>query len=256
MPYHNPLNLQIITNLCSVLRQPSYPCIGFCLDSDGQLRGSYDAQRNIAYIDGGLSLDDILMKHLGSLTLAEKYTLSITLTSSLLQLSHTPWFGEESCSKADIIFLRAKNTRSSPKQALVDFQHPYLTREHKPNNTVIVRRQTAPGNDSSKLLALGVILLEIWNSQPIESLRKPEDLGPDNQPNEATNLLALRRWLNEGDRGEISMGVLSAIEYCSKCFMEPNASLQDESFAKTVQEHVLAPLVEEIELLFGPVVTG
>ncbi|EXJ78184.1 hypothetical protein A1O3_09345 [Capronia epimyces CBS 606.96] len=105
LPCPNPSQLQIVTDLCSILQNPCHPCIGFCLDGEGHLRGAYNAQRSVAYVDGGASLEDVLTNN--GLDRQEQYNLSITLTSSMLQLSHTPWL-QETWSKADIIFLRAK----------------------------------------------------------------------------------------------------------------------------------------------------
>lgn len=188
-PYLDPSRLQVVTNLCSVLQQPSHPWIGFCLDSEGHLRGAYPAQpRALAYVENAVSLGDMLVKRQGSLSKEEAYSLSITLSSSLLQLSHTPWLGQ-SWDKADIIFLRAKDGSG----LFVDMKHPYLTREHTSNNTGVIRHNAYPGNDCSKLLSLGVLLMEIDSGQPIENLRLPEDLGPNNEPNELSNLQAARR---------------------------------------------------------------
>ncbi|KAF2809247.1 uncharacterized protein BDZ99DRAFT_534021 [Mytilinidion resinicola] len=67
--------------------------------------GAVPAQRSITFVDDGVSLDNLLVK--SALIPQEKYALSITLTSSLLQLSHTLWL-PNSWNKTDIIFLRAK----------------------------------------------------------------------------------------------------------------------------------------------------
>ncbi|KAF3195663.1 hypothetical protein TWF225_000059 [Orbilia oligospora] len=189
-PYQDPSQLQIVTDLCSILQNPRHPCIGFCLDSDGHLRGSYNAQREFASTEGETTLQDILTKQPGSLSLQERYNLSITLTSSMLQLSHTPWL-QEGWSKADIIFLNAKGGRSMPRTK-VDIQRPYLTREHKQIAT-LARKSSGEPNDSSKVLALGIMLLEIWYGLPIEKFMLPDDLGPNNRETEITYLQAARR---------------------------------------------------------------
>ncbi|OCL00859.1 uncharacterized protein K441DRAFT_599828 [Cenococcum geophilum 1.58] len=252
LPYHNPSQLQIVTNLCSILQSPCYPCIGFCLDNDGHLRGAYNAQRSVAYVDE-VSLEDILKKNPGTFSQQERYNLSITLTSSLLQLSNTPWL-QETWNKTDIIFLRAKDECPLSRIA-VDVKHPYLTREHK-QTTTFVRRGSGEPKDSSKVVALGIMLLEICYGLPIEELLRPEDLGPNNRPTEISYLQAARRWLmgKEGD-GEFSFAFVKAIWYCLQCFMNPSASLSDQAFLKTIKEHVLVPLEEEMNmLLFGPLV--
>jgi hypothetical protein len=191
------------------------------------------------------------MKKPGTLNQQERYNLSITLTSSLLQLSHTPWL-QGTWNKADIIFLRAKD--GCPMSGIaVDIKHPYLTREYK-QTTTLVRRSSDEPNDSSKVVALGVMLLEICYGLPIEEILRPEDLGPNNRPTEISYLQAARRWLmgKEGT-GEFSFAFVKAIRYCLQCFMDPCASLSNQAFSKTIEEHVLAPLEKEMNmLLFGP----
>ena len=224
-----------------------------CVDSDGHLRGTYKAQRSVAYVEESVSLEDILKKKLCTFTQKERYNLSIALTSSLLQLSHTPWL-QESWNKNSIVFLRAKGSSSSSVTA-VDVMHPYLTREHKEINTPVRQRSGEP-NDSLKIVALGIMLLEITYGVLIEDLLRLEDLGPNHMPNEASYLQAARRWLmgKEG-KGQFSFAFQEAISYCLKCFVEPGAILSDEAFAKTIEDRVWRPLEDEMDILLnGPVV--
>ncbi|EGX52137.1 hypothetical protein AOL_s00043g527 [Orbilia oligospora ATCC 24927] len=169
----------------------------------------------------------------------------------MLQLSHTPWL-QEGWSKADIIFLNAKGGRSMSRTK-VDIQRPYLTREHKQIAT-LARKSSGEPNDSSKVLALGIMLLEIWYGLPIERLMEPDDLGPNNRETEITYLQAARRCvMDKAGKGDFSFAFIKAISYCLQCFMNPSASLSDLAFSKTIEEQVLAPLEAEMNmLLFGP----
>ncbi|EXJ78185.1 hypothetical protein A1O3_09346 [Capronia epimyces CBS 606.96] len=98
------------------------------------------------------------------------------------------------------------------------------------------------------------MLLEICYLRPIEELLVPEDLGPNNQPTEISYLQAARRWLMEKKgKGEFSFAFLNAISYCLQCFMNPYASLSNQAFSKTIEERILVPLEDEMNmLLFGP----
>lgn len=248
-PYSDPSKLQVVTNLCSVLEKPSSPWIGFCLDINGHLRGAYPARpRALAYVENAVSLGEMLVKLQGLHSKEDAYSLSITLSSSLLQFSHTPWLGH-SWDKADIVFLRAKDGSALS----VDVEHPYLIREHTLDDTRQIQRNAYPGSDSSKVLGLGILLVEICSGQPIESLRHPEDLGPSGEPNEITNLQAIRRWiLEQENKGNLTPAFRSAISHCLKCFVDPTASLQNPDFRRTVEEQVIAPLEDEMNYLFGP----
>jgi hypothetical protein len=246
-PYENPSQLQVVTNICSIIQQPEYPWIGFCIDTNGHLRGAYPVPaRSIAYFQREVSLGDILGSQPGLLTPQDQYVLSITLTSCLLQLAHTPWLSQ-SWNKGNIVFLRAKDGSSH----LVDVKHPYLTLQHTSEHVEVIRNNV--GNDSSKLLALGVMLLEICSGKPIEHLWKSGDLAP-NSPTELANLNAARRWLMEREYdGLVSFAYRRAIQHCLKCFVDPVANLDNEDFARNVKEQVLMPLEEEMNFfLYGP----
>lgn len=250
LPYADPSQLQIVTDLCSILQQPCYPCIGFCVDDNGCLRGAYPAHdRSAAYVENGIGLDEILTDRSRSLSKDEVYNLSITLAPSLLQLSHTPWL-QQTWHKANIIFLRASNDSA----VTVDIKHPYLAREHKSDHLQLIRHHSVSENDCSKILALGIMLLEICCGQPIENLRRPEDLCPKNEPNELSNLGTARRCLLEQKgKGNISFAFYSAISHCLKCFVDPEANLDNMEFTRNMEEQVLAPLEEEQNaLLYGP----
>ena len=134
----------------------------------------------------------------------------------------------------------------------VGVKHPYLTREHK-QATQLVRRSDKL-NDSSKIAALGIMLLEICYGLPIEELLRPEDLGPQNEATEISYLRAVRRCLmGKESNGEFSFAFTEAISYCLQCFTNPGASLSNNEFSKTIKDHVLAPLEQEMNmLLFGP----
>lgn len=241
--------LQVITDLCSIIQNPCHPCIGLCVDNQGQLRGTYNAEHELKYVDGGISLEDILQKHPGDLGLKERYDLSITLISSLLQLSHTPWL-QESWNKSDIVFFRAHNGGSKAKLG-VDVKHPYLTREHQ-QTTPLIHRSIDEVTDSSRILALGIMLLEICSGLPIEHHLKDEDRGCNDQYTEISHLQAVHRLLQEHEN-DFSWAFSEAISYCLQCFMKPRASLSDHVFSKTIENNVLAPLENErTTLLYGP----
>ena len=96
--------------------------------------------------------------------------------------------------------------------------------------------------------------MEIKSGRPVEDLRLPEDLGPNNQPNEPTNMQVTRRWiLEQKEKGDLTFGFYSAISQCLRCFADPTASLQNSDFRRTIEEQVLAPLENEMNIrMHGP----
>lgn len=176
------------------------------------------------------------------LSTEEIYSLSVTLSSSLLQLSHTPWL-IHSWTKSNILFLRAKKASVSR----IDFKHPYLTTEHIHGAAIASPRQ----NDSRNVLALAILLVEILSRQPIESLRRPQDMGTDQQPNEFTDLQVMHIWIREQEElGNLTSVFRSAISHCLKCFVGSALDLTDTESRVSIEEQVLSPLQEEMSFLF------
>ena len=97
------------------------------------------------------------------------------------------------------------------------------------------------------------MLLEICYGLPTENLFRPEDLGPNGEPTEISYLQAAQRCLMKKEfKKGFSFAIVDAISYCLQCFMNPSASLSNQEFSKTIEEHVLAPLENEMNmLLFG-----
>ncbi|PGH13361.1 hypothetical protein AJ80_06355 [Polytolypa hystricis UAMH7299] len=236
---------QEISDICATIQTASLSCIGFYFDEIGTLRRGLPTQRTSSYVDKLVTLGDLLPNVQGRLAIEELYTLSITLTASLLQLGPTPWLDDVWC-KSGIAFLRT-NTSS---HTLIDVKHPYLVHTYEGSMTNSSDQTISRANDRSKLLALAIMLLEINFSQTIETFHRPEDLGPNNLPTELTDLAAASRWLMEQKgRGNLSRAFSSAITYCLQSYVNPQASFLDERFCKAMEEQVLIRLEEEMQFL-------
>ena len=255
---------------------------------NGKLRVLDPVQRYaLGHVDGTISLQHLLGEYSCKLSKDDVYALAVALTASFLQLWRTPWL-RNIWSKNDIVFLRSGADSSFP----VDAKYPFIFQTHSlpgreasgkfcvnfptsigdvvahifcSQNKVSARilmsrlgapqhdcKEATPANDSSRLLAFGVILLEINYGRTIESLRHPEDLGPNKQPNELTDLKTAKRCLTQR-KGDISWALSSAISHCLKCFVDPTSNPEDSDFCRTVQEHVVVLLQDEMHfVLEGP----
>lgn len=243
LPFGDPAELSIVTDLCASLQRSCARCAGFYLDSADQLRGTVDTARAITYAETEVSLKDLLQDQLYQLKQLERYTLAITLIASLLQLAQTPWLSN-SWSETDIVFLRARAVE--PGFGLpVDVEHPYLARKQGAVNN------KSSGTDSSRLLQLAVMLLEICYGRSICEIGANRGATP---MTEIESFQVVRDWLTkQRDSGEISHAFLKAISYCHSCFADGSASLANDDLTKAIEEKVLFPLEEEMHvLLFGP----
>jgi hypothetical protein len=192
-----------------------------------------------------LSLQQLLVAGHATLSQREQYDLSITLASSLLQLGRTPWL-QRVWSRKDILFHRG-NPRQSSSSLTVDVNQPFLARLDPAGNLGLAD----DWHNASNFLGLGVMFVEILSGRPIEHFCKNDDLGPDGQRNEFTNLQIIRTWLREQERaGAISLGFRSAIGHCLRCFAAPEASVANDEFARAAQEEIIAPLEQEMACLF------
>ncbi|KAF2220081.1 hypothetical protein BDZ85DRAFT_303225 [Elsinoe ampelina] len=247
LPYHNVAQLQIVDDICSQLQSACHPCVGFCVDDQGRLRGAYNAQRAIQYTKQNVSLEDILQSRPNELGFQDRYHLAITLTATLLQLSHTSWLSE-TLSKADLLFLRAKQG-SALNTEQVDIKHPYLSHEH--SSTQVGLRPASNLNDNFRIAILGVILLEIYERRSLDDPNTTTSAsGPQDQLSIMTRCLNAQKYWQE-HHDQVSKGFSHAIKFCLKCLMEPGADLKDQDFARTVEQEVLIPLEDEMATYFN-----
>lgn len=239
-----------------------YP--GFCLDhTEGKLTGTYTPTRSLSLGENNfVKLSDILCEgssgsSLEKLTRVHCYDLAVTLSSSLLQLHATPWLTSR-LSKHDIVFPDTFSDKI-PAQII----HPYIAHACSAacdcqgkslniyaigtttaDSTVVERNSShiASTDDSTRLLDLGILLLEIYFNQPLESFYEGNAIA---ERSELTDLGIVKRWMTK-EKGNLSWAFQNAISHCLRCFADPNANLQDADFRQGVIEQVLLPLQDEL----------
>lgn len=180
-----------------------------------------------------------------SMTLSrlERYSIAVTLASSLLQLYSSPWIGE-TWSKNDIYFLIA--AEGSPRPILVD--KPYITRKfssHSPQSSSTSISEY-PGRDAStkSIQALGIMLLELCFGEAIEDQpTRSKYLGPDGQPNDMTDFCTAQHWLQHDALGEGGPEYAEAIRRCLFCAFGPKSTdLEDDELRAAIYTEVVEPL--------------
>ena len=180
-----------------------------------------------------------------SMTLSrlERYSIAVTLASSLLQLYSSPWI-EETWSKNDIYFLVA--AEGSPRPILVD--KPYITRKftsHSPQSSVTSTNEQTGRNTSTKSMrALGIMLLELCFGEAIEGQPiRSKYLGPDGQPNDMTDFCTAQHWLQRDALGEAGPEYAEAIRRCLFCAFGPKSTdLADDELRAAIYSEVVEPL--------------
>ncbi|KAM5361677.1 hypothetical protein ACJZ2D_012954 [Fusarium nematophilum] len=223
-------NLKVIDNLCGIFcRQATpMPCAGLGLDPQGRIRGMYQAANDaVSFSDHLITLVELLFPSSKGprrkpLINYERYLLAITLASSCLQLHTTPWLAK--CwSKAYVLFPETKRDNLF----MADVRYPLVVKD-------------------VNLLTLGKLLLEIRLNDRVQ--QSSEDLGEDGQPNEATEIQMLGRWIRQEEEN-LSHAWLDAVTCCMKCSTDPFPKLQDPEYRQTMLNGIVVPLFEELHIL-------
>ncbi|KAL4798348.1 hypothetical protein BDV19DRAFT_386233 [Aspergillus venezuelensis] len=198
------------------------------LDETNILRVRPASKPNPRALAKAQSLADLLpFCRIGS---PEIYNLAAILICSTIQLSQTPWL-RQGLSKERIYFKSASN------EPTYTFQFPYLHNTFQSNQKQSI---TAPANDSSLLLSLAVVLLEIATGKTIEDLRQPIDAAANA---ETSNYLTTSRSLVASD---LPTDYKIAVFTGAKAFYDPNANLASPEYVKDIKTDVLGRIEQEL----------
>ena len=227
-------------------------CLGYLSDDKWQRLGVYlpmagsGRERSITPLAQLLSIQDpqhnqllATTGHLG-LSRADRVGLALTVASSVLQLYNTPWL-RENFSKDDIL-IDNESTGKLYEQAYVGGTFPASTAQgldHPKSFLPVVRNET--------LFALGLVLIELCLSQPLENLRSPEDpLDAYGKANVVTNFCTAKRMEAAVYReGGIRYGdVVRRCIYCD--FDQRQTDMDNEGFRQAVYDGVVAPLEDDL----------
>ena len=241
-----------ISNLCSVLqnRLSHQSPLGYLKDSQARrhsLSLVENPQLSFSEMRRVLSLDEILGKKddaTGKATLPRKTRLAIAviLANSMLQLHTGPWLCE-TWGKRDIYFLQGRD-------GFIHTKHPFLVCHFSPDSQAIVtdsrdvriEKSTSRACNSS-LLSLGILILELWFNQKIESQPfRSRFQGPDGNDNEYTDFNTAQKW-QEQAMEEAGLELHNPTRRCIYCaFGAVSQDLEDEELRRAVYSEVIQPL--------------
>ena len=264
-PQVDQRSLQELTDLCSALKQAQVtkPCLGFCLDAQGKLRGVYPVEKRLRPKNGTITLKEILTasslpsQSLLKMSRKERMSLAVILSSSYLQLQATAWL-RDTWSKEDIVFDGDVNT-TSVRPFNADL--PSIALDLRPQRSQTNSRPLSsnfntaflPGNPS--LLSLGILLLELYTGQTFEEYCSKMALENgsrlDDYYKQLHNLDSVSKWLNSSQE-DLSAGYMGAVQHCIRSFFDRVNTAQDEAmFRQSVYDQVVLPLQEELQSFLG-----
>ncbi|KAH0559169.1 hypothetical protein GP486_004293 [Trichoglossum hirsutum] len=248
-----------IIDLCSALKQ-NLKCrktLGYLRDGPGRLHtidlAAYP-QSLSSNMYRVLNLESLLFRSADTsdksernkVTLPRRTRLSIAvvLANSLLQLHTGPWLAEK-WGKRDIYFFQSSD-------GTIQTSHPFLLYNFKSNNHTSSSERNPPKLDlgqspsrgcNSSLLSLGILILELWFNQTIESrpFRK-NFLGPDGRENEYTDFNTAQKW-QEQAMEEAGLDLHNLTRRCIYCaFGAVSQDLGDDELRGAVYGEVVQPL--------------
>ena len=250
-----PAQMQNIEDLCGAMHSngQQISCLGLLLDQEAN-------QHRVSLREGTLpsspSLQIVSLKKLlgQALKIAkrDRLIIGVKLASSVLQLYQTPWL-KEVWSKSDIFFVQheAQGGKTFISKPFVSkaFNSPVC----KINARVPTEPYTTIASDvrNQTIFSLGIVLIELWYGQTLETLRVPADLRANNKPNQLTDFATARR-LTEEIYDEAGEWYGDAVRRCIYCeFDLRNTSLDTEGMKEAVYSGVVDPLQENLTSFCG-----
>jgi hypothetical protein len=151
----------------------------------------------------------------------------------------------------DIVFFRIKT--NTPTDQPINVAYPYVSQLFPTQPAEVEENDLLSEHCNPNLLALGIVLLELYFNKPIEGRRAHDDMT-DGVPNRNTDLTAAKRWLMETYRSQLSATYGTAVAHCIDCCFDPapkSTDLHDESFREAIYQKILLPLERELQVFQG-----
>ncbi|KAF1933464.1 uncharacterized protein M421DRAFT_97603 [Didymella exigua CBS 183.55] len=251
-------SLQEVTDICASICQvqSTDSRIGLSLDAKKKLRGVYTfgSTEKLTPTSEVITLEDLLDRRPTvngkrvKLTKKERYSLALTLASSVLYLNSTPWLTNQWAAR-DIQFHQAVAATT-----FIDIEHPYLApaSADSVDDLAVKTRSLTFQNKNTVLLALAVALLELYFGTTAEKYQETEHgaCNPALHQNSWMLCAMAHQWAEES-QDELSAAFLSAVRHCLRCFSDPGVSLQDSEFLQAAAEGIVLPLQEELYQFLG-----
>jgi hypothetical protein len=251
-------SLSEVKDLCASIQQlyKSASIIGFSLDSKSKLRGGYSidpvetytSSTELVTLENLLDHPPVLNGRRSKLSKKERYSLALTLASSVLYLNSTPWLANEWTIR-DILFQRTPNTTRS-----IDFERPYVAPKLLELSKSVSNSTKVKGPKNTVLGALAIALLELYFGTTAEKYQASEAEDGVADPEVLRNPWTLHAFAHtwvDTETDNLSAAFLNAIRHCLRSFSDPGMSLQDIDCLQAAVESIVLPLQEELSQFLG-----
>lgn len=238
-----------ILDLCSALqkRLTHQSSLGYLKDPQERRHSVSLVERphlSFSEMQRALSLNEILGSKgggKGTLPRSKRLDIAVILANSMLQLHTGPWLCD-TWGKRDIYFLQSHD-------GFIHTNYPFLVCDFTPDCQATgiksgeTRLERSSDSCNSSLLSLGVLILELWFNQTIESQPfRFKFQGPDGNDNEYTDFNTAQKW-QEQAMEEAGLDLHNSTRRCIYCaFGAVSQDLEDEELRRAVYSEVVQPL--------------
>lgn len=229
-----------IADLCTAFRLPERSCYGYLTAEDFRYYVYNIAQPRSEEVTS-VTLDQILRGEIGlTFTRMQRYTLSLIMASTYLQLLDSPWLAK-SPKRADIFFHDATTEGAS-----IRLDEPQISQHFKGSYKRDDLASVGKNSRSGALDKLGIMLLELCFGRTIEDQpwRKELPAGENDTEKAAYDILAAREWLGHVN-DEAGPAYADAVSWC----LLGNRCVPEEKWRQEMLRKVIYPLKQSREFL-------
>jgi hypothetical protein len=235
-----------ISDLCTALKQNHYSkqWLGYFRDRNQYhtIRIASNGAMCPSQIQQVITLEAMLTRRVSSSTWMSRQTrlaTALAMAKSLLQLYPGPWMRENWGKKDIYFFVDDKGEVQAHHPLLVStFTSAEASQVSSPMSARFVRHDSR-----TALLSLGILILELWFNQTIESRPyRQRFLGPDSCENEYTNFNTAQKWQEQAlEEGGLDLHNLTRrCIYCA--FGAASQDLSDKELRHAVYDEVVMAL--------------
>ncbi len=239
---------QQISNLCASLKAPEASCCGYLAEDDCRYY-VYTMSHQSADAIPSVTLDEMLR---GAVvpppSRSQRYSLSLTIASSFLQLADSPWMlPSTALRKADVCFL---SDPANPNLFLLN--QPHINRDFataREGTAIPANNVAGPNTLRDSLDHLGVVLLELCFGGILEDqpCRKGWPVGGDAREKAVFDIMAAREWQCQVNE-EAGPDYADAVAWC----LGGNRSVAPDRWRQDMLRKVIQPLQRCRDYLADP----
>ncbi|RDL36320.1 uncharacterized protein BP5553_05672 [Venustampulla echinocandica] len=248
----NDLNPQFgpaIESLCSATPSNNNVKLSLVIANDGVWKGRPERHQSFARsLQVRISLRQVLERELLTRKRTIAQVLAVVLANSALQLSGTPWL-PASWGIDDIYFLGSENNAIALRPTILA---PFVSGEVDTDEVNLTQLELATDLGSEcihpnrHILALGIVLLELFFKTPIQTFRMPEHLTATGQVDANTDYwAATMAW--EQEDWDVHDRYKEAVRSCLYWPEDRESNFDSLSLHKILYNEVVRELEEELE---------